>query len=164
MDPSPERARYERTGMAQSLSKILIHAVFSTKNRYPFLIAEVRPELQAYSATVLKNCDSPALAINSVADHIHLLCALSKNWALCDLIKELKTSTSKWIKTKGGILSKFHWQAGYGAFSVSQSQMESVRTYINQQEEHHRQMTFEDELKSILRKHGVEYDERYVWD
>lgn len=150
--------------MAQSLSKILVHIIFSTKNRHPFLTGEVRPELHAYAATVLKNCDSPALILNSVADHIHILCALSKNWAVCDLIKELKTSTSKWIKTKGSTLRKFQWQAGYGVFSVSELQIGSVRTYIAEQERHHRRVSFEDEFMRFLRRYGVEYDERYVWD
>jgi len=149
--------------MAQSLAKILVHLVFSTKDRYPYLIAEVRPELHAYAATVLKSSESPAITINSVADHIHVLCSLSRSRAICDLIEELKTSTSKWIKTKGGILEKFHWQNGYGAFSVSQSQVESVKTYIAAQEKHHRRMTFEEEFRSFLHKHEMEYDERYVW-
>jgi len=150
--------------MAQSLSKILVHLVFSTKDRYPFLSADVRPELHAYSATVLKSCQSPALTINSVENHIHILCVLSKNWAACDLIEKVKKDTSKWIKTKGGILRKFHWQNGYGAFSVSQSKVPSVKKYIADQERHHRRMTFEDEFRSLLKKREMDYDERYVWD
>ena len=149
--------------MAQSLSKLFVHLIFSTNDRYPYLTSEVRLELHAYMATVLKSSDSPALIINSVADHIHILCTLSKKWAICDLIEKVKTSTSKWIKTKGGILRKFHWQNGYGAFSVSQSQVGSVKTYIADQEKHHRKMTFEEEYRSFLHRHGIEYDERYVW-
>ena len=95
--------------MPQSVAQILVHVIFSTKDRYPFLTPEVRPELHAYAATVLQGCKSPALVINSVADHVHVLCALSKNMAACDLVEEIKTSTSKWIKTKGGILRNFHW-------------------------------------------------------
>ena len=150
--------------MPQSLSKVLVHVVFSTKDRYPFLTPEVRPELHAYAATVLKSCESPAIVINSVTEHIHVLCALSKNWAICDLIQKLKTGTSKWIKSKGGILQKFHWQNGYGVFSVSQSQVGSVRKYITNQEAHHRRVTFEEEFRSLLQKHEMEYDERFVWD
>lgn len=150
--------------MAQSLSQILVHIIFGTKNRYPFLTPEVRPELHAYMATVLKGCKSPALTIGCVEDHIHVLCRLSKNYAACDLIEEVKTSTSKWIKTKGGILRKFYWQNGYGVFSVSPSLIGTVKTYIGNQEKHHRRTTFQDEFRKFLERHGMEYDERYVWD
>ena len=150
--------------MAQSLSKILALIIFSTKGRHPFLAPSARPELHAYAATVLKTCESPALVINSVEDHMHILCTLSKNWAVCDLIEQVKKDTSKWLKTKGGNLRKFYWQGGYGAFSVSQSQVPSVKKYIAEQEKHHRRMTFEEEFRSFLRKHEMEYDERYVWD
>jgi REP element-mobilizing transposase RayT len=150
--------------MPQSLAQILLHLIFSTKDRHPFLGPTIRPELHAYAATALNAMESPATAINSVQDHIHILCRLSKNLAVCDLIQELKTSTSKWIKTKGGMLTKFHWQAGYGAFSVSPSRVAAVRRYIENQEKHHRRVSFQDEFRNFLRRHGVEFDERYVWD
>ena len=150
--------------MAQSLAQIFVHIIFSTKGRYPFLTPEVRPELHAYTATVLKTAESPAVIINSAADHVHILCALSKNSSAADLVQEVKTSTSKWIKTKGRDLQKFQWQAGYGIFSVSPSQVAAVRRYIEDQEKHHRRMTFEDELRRVLVKCGVKYDERYVFD
>jgi REP element-mobilizing transposase RayT len=153
----------ERDAMAQSLAKILIHVVFSTKERHPFLVAEVRPVLHAYMAAVLKGIDSPALIINSVSDHLHLLCRMSKNVRVCDLVEEIKTSTSKWLKTQDRSLTKFAWQNGYGAFSVSPSQVESVRRYIERQETHHRRVSFQDEFRRLLAKHGVEFDERYVW-
>jgi len=150
--------------MPQSLAHILIHVIFSTKERYPFLNADVRPELHAYAATVLKSLDSPAILINSVADHVHVLCRLSKNHAVSKLIQEVKTSTSKWLKTKGGGLAEFHWQNGYGVFSVSPSQVNSVRRYLEDQEAHHRHISFQDEFRDFLTRHGVEFDERYVWD
>jgi len=150
--------------MAQSLARILIHVVFSTKERYPYLQPDVRPELHAYTATVLKGLESPAILVNSVDDHVHLLCHLSKNLAACDLIQKVKTSTSKWLKTKGGVLAKFRWQSGYGAFSVSPSQVDSVRTYIENQETHHKRVTFQDELRGLLARHGLALDERYAWD
>jgi len=128
--------------MAQTLAQILVHLIFSTKERYPFLYAEVRPELHSYAASVLKELDSPAIVINSVADHMHILCRLSKNRAVCDVVQEIKTSTSKWLKTKGEMLAKFQWQNGYGVFSVSPSQVDSVRQYIQGQEEHHRRVSF----------------------
>lgn len=150
--------------MPQSLAKLLTPIVFSPKDRYPYLDAAVRPELHAYAATVLQGCDSPAITINSVTDHIHLVCALSRKWRLCDVVEELKVGTSKGIKTKGGMLPKFHWQNGYAAFSVSESMLARVKEYIAKQEEHHRRRDFQDEFRELLRRHGIEFDERYVWD
>ncbi|MGD2109809.1 MAG: transposase [Phycisphaerae bacterium] len=149
--------------MAQSLTHILIHLIFSTKERYPFLTPSIRPELHAYAATVLTSLDSPAILLNSVEDHVHALLRFSKNRAFSGVVQELKTSTSKWLKTKGGMLSKFAWQNGYGAFSVSASQLTSVRDYIADQEMHHQTVTFQDEFRTFLSRHGVEFDERYVW-
>jgi len=150
--------------MAQSLAKILVHIVFSTKGRKPFICSEIREELHAYLAGVLRNHDSPALLVNSVDDHVHILCRLSKNHALETIVEELKKSSSKWIKTKDESFRGFYWQSGYGAFSVSPSKVDSVKSYIASQPEHHRKMTFQEEFRKILQKHGLEYDERYVWD
>lgn len=152
--------------MSQSLAKVYVHIIFSTKNRTPWLKdADLRSELFAYMATVLKNdVDSPALIINGVEDHIHALCRLSRKFAIMDVLKAAKTETSKWIKTKGPGLKAFAWQGGYGIFSVSQSNVEEVKRYIEKQEEHHEKMSFKDEFREICRRHGVEIDERYVWD
>jgi putative transposase len=150
--------------MPQSLSSILIHLVFSTKHREPWLTPEIEPELHAYLATVFQGCDSPALLINGDKDHVHALFALARTWAVADMVEEVKKRSSKWIKTKGDGFSQFYWQAGYGAFSVSQSQVEQVRRYIANQKAHHRQRTFQDEYRALLNKHGVEFDEQYVWD
>lgn len=151
--------------MPQSLAQVLVHVIFSTKERYPFLTSpDLRAELHAYAATVLMALDSPALAINSVEDHTHVLLRLSRTHAICDVIQEMKTSTSKWLKTRGEILTKFSWQSGYGAFSVSPSQLDSVRRYIENQEGHHRSISFQDEFRRFLQRHVVEFDERYVWD
>ncbi len=149
--------------MAQSLAQILIHVVFSTKERYPYLQPGLRPELHAYAATVLAALESPAILVNSVDDHVHFLCRLSRNHAVCHVIQKVKTGTSKWLKTKGGVLSKFRWQSGYGAFSVSPSQVAAVRRYIEGQQSRHRSLSFQDELRGLLAKHGLEFDERYVW-
>ena len=150
--------------MAQSLSKILIHLVFSTKNRERILTDEVRAELHPYMNKVLVEMDSPAIAVGSVEDHIHILFRLSKNHAICKVIEEVKTSSSKWIKTKGASFKNFHWQSGYGAFSVSQSNVEEVQNYIADQKEHHRTKTFQEEFRAFLNRYDVPYDERYVWD
>jgi len=148
--------------MSQSLANILVHVIFSTKDRRPLITGPLRPGLHAYMAGILQELDSPALIINSVADHAHILCSLSKNLAACKLVEEVKKSSTKWIKPKGILL--FGWQSGYGAFSVSQSNVASVRNYIAKQETHHRQLSFQDEFRRFLVKYQVAYDERYVWD
>jgi putative transposase len=148
--------------MPQSLANILVHLIFSTKERRPLIEENVRVGLHGYIAGILKEIESPALIINSVPDHVHILCVLSKNLAACKLVEEVKKSSSKWMKTQG--VPAFAWQNGYGVFSVSQSNTDSVRRYIENQAEHHRKLGFQDELRAFLEKHRVPYDERYVWD
>ena len=150
--------------MPQSLAQLLVHLIFSTKNREPLLSDNIRPELHSYMATILKGMDSSAILINSVEDHAHVLFHLSKNHALCDVIESLKKDSSKWIKTKGRPYRNFHWQSGYGAFSVSQSNVAQVVRYIEKQKEHHRRRTFQEEFRAFLKRYQVPYDERYVWD
>lgn len=150
--------------MPQSLANLYIHLIFSTKNRYPFLKDEVRDELHAYMAKVLANLNCPAVLINSVEDHVHVLFNLSRTVAVAKAVEDVKKSSSRWIKTKSPILEKFAWQSGYGAFSVSESNVEKVANYIRGQKEHHRVKTFQEEYREFLVKHKIEYDERYVWD
>jgi putative transposase len=150
--------------MPQSLSKLYVHLIFSTQHREPLLIPSVRGSLHAYLATVLKNQDCPALKIGGTSDHAHLLFRLSKNLGLADVVEKLKTSSSKWLKTQARTLRSFHWQNGYGGFSVSPAEVDSVAAYIEGQEEHHRTVSFQDEYRSFLQEYEVEYDERYVWD
>ncbi|MDP2886247.1 MAG: IS200/IS605 family transposase [Ignavibacteria bacterium] len=151
--------------MPQSLAKVLIHIVFSTKHRYPFLTDKnIRSEMHAYLGGTCNELDCPVLTVGGVADHVHILCILSRNVSIAKLVGDVKRGSSKWIKTKGRRLTKFAWQNGYGAFSVGQSEVERVKAYIGGQEEHHRKRTFQDEYRSFLKDYGVEYDERYVWD
>ena len=150
--------------MPQSLAHILIHLVFSTKDRARLIDDAIRPELHAYLATIFKDNDSPALLINSVEDHVHVLFVLSRTHTLSKVVEEIKKGTSKWIKTKGVKYGTFAWQNGYGAFSVSESNADSVLKYIAGQKEHHRVKTFEEEFRSFLEKHRMKYDEKYVWD
>ena len=150
--------------MPQSLAKNLLHLVFSTKERRPFLEEGIREELHRYASGILKDCDSPALAVNSVRDHIHILFNLHRTKSLADVVMEVKRGTSKWIKTKGSEFALFQWQAGYGAFSVSQSAVGEVSDYIRNQAEHHQKLTFEDEFRRFLQRYEIEFDERYVWD
>jgi len=151
--------------MAQSLAKIIVHIVFSTKNRTPFLRDEaIRRELNSYLAATLRELDSPALLIGSLSDHVHVLFLLSRTHAVCDILEEIKKNSSKWAKTKSPDLRDFQWQNGYGIFSVSQSNVAAVKKYISEQEDHHRTMTFQDEFRRLLEKYEVKFDERYVWD
>jgi len=152
--------------MPQSLAKVLVHIVYSTKNREPWLRGtDFRTELYAYNATVLKNnVHSPVILINGVEDHIHILCQLSRKFPIMDVIKTSKTETSKWIKKKNVRLEHFQWQSGYGIFSVSESNLGQVKEYIANQEEHHEKMSFQDEFREICRRHGLKIDEQYVWD
>ena len=151
--------------MPQSLANVLVHIVFSTKSRYPFLTdKDIRNEMHAYIGGTCNKLDCRVLTVGGVADHVHILCALTRNLSLSKIVGEIKRGSSKWIKTKGKMLSKFSWQNGYGAFSVGQTEFERVRAYIAGQEEHHRKRSFEDEYRGFLKDYGIEYDERYVWD
>jgi putative transposase len=150
--------------MPQSLSKMLIHFVTSTKKRQHFLVQSIQPQLYAYIATILKTYESPALKIGGTDDHIHILLILSKNYPLAKITEEFKKSSSKWLKTKGAEFKDFSWQNGYGSFSVSQSHAADVIHYIETQEEHHRKLTFQEEYKEFLLKYQIPFDENYVWD
>ena len=150
--------------MPQSPSKLYVHLVFSTKHREPLLPAPLQAEMHAYLATVLTNSDSPAIKVGGTSDHVHALFRLSKNSSLAAIVEEIKTSSSKWIKTQGRALAAFHWQSGYGGFSVSPADVEGVAKYIAQQETHHRTVSFQEEYRKLLESHGIEYDEGYVWD
>jgi putative transposase len=151
--------------MSQSLAQIYLHIVFSTKQRRPFLQNEsLRAETHRYLAGVCRNLDSPAIIIGGVEDHLHILCRLSRTHAVSKLIRELKRESSRWIKSKGTEVKEFQWQEGYGAFSVSPSHVEPLKRYIANQSKHHRRESFQEELRRILEKYGVDYDERYVWD
>ncbi|HUG68853.1 MAG TPA: IS200/IS605 family transposase [Pirellulaceae bacterium] len=150
--------------MGQSLVKNLIHVIYSTKQREPWIADDIGLELWAYQAGIFKAWESPALEIGGVEDHVHALFSLSKNHALKKVIEEVKKASSKWMKTDGAKNADFYWQGGYAAFSVSQSNVEQVKRYIKNQKEHHRKMTFQDELRGFFKRHEVEYDERYVWD
>ena len=151
--------------MPQSLAKILVHTVFSTKDRRPFLRDKLlRDELHRYLGGILTNLDCQPIIVGGVEDHVHLLCALSRTCDAAAMVKEVKRSSSVWLKTKSPDLADFAWQNGYGIFSIGFSQIESVRDYIAGQEEHHRKISFQDEFRQLLRRYEIEFDERYVWD
>ena len=150
--------------MSQSLARLHIHLIFSTKNRELSLHDRIRDSLHAYMATVLRNFGCPALLINTVEDHVHILFELGRTVAVCDAVEEVKKASSKWLKTQGVEFAVFSWQAGYGAFAVSESNVEAVRQYIAGQREHHRRKTFQEEYLAFLARHKIPFDERYVWD
>jgi putative transposase len=150
--------------MPQSLSYLLVHIVFSTKDRASSLVVSVRPPLYAYLATVARNAGCECFRVGGVADHVHLAVRVSRTISIAQLVEELKTSSSKWLKTQSPGLTHFAWQNGYGAFSVGPTDPEALRRYIDTQEEHHRSRTFQEEYRAFLKRYGVEFDERYVWD
>ncbi len=150
--------------MPQSLSNILTHIVFSTKLRESVLTGTLASELHPYLVGVLDNIDCPPLQVGGMPDHVHLFFRLARTRTIAEVVEKAKTSSSKWIKMKDQRLSNFHWQIGYGAFSVSQSDSDAVVTYIRTQAEHHRVQTFQEEYRKFLERYKVPYDERYVWD
>ena len=150
--------------MSRSLANIVVHLVFSTKGRRPLLRDGERGELHAYITGVLRNHDSPLIEINSVGDHIHILFAQAKNHAPAKIVEQVKTASSGWIKTLDAWYADFHWQGGYGEFSVSPMHVEAVREYIPNQAEHHRKEDFQTEYRRFCEKNRKPLDERYAWD
>ena len=151
--------------MPQSLSVVYIHLVFSTKHRIPyFRDRDLREQLHKSLGKASKNLDCPPLIVGGVEDHVHLLCRFGRKISQADWVKELKRVSSLWLKERSADFALFAWQNGYAAFSVSHSRLESVIRYIREQEQHHLKMTFQDELRALLRKHEVQWDERYLWD
>jgi putative transposase len=147
--------------MPQSLSNILLHIIFSTKNRVPLIPAEAALELYRYLASVSATHGCPAHKIGGTENHVHICCSLARTQTCAKLLEELKTDSSKWMKTR---VEGFAWQNGYGAFSISQDQLSAVKEHIERQREHHATVSFEEELRELLRRYCIPYDERYVWD
>ncbi len=149
--------------MPQSLAQMLVHLVFSTKNREPLLPDDIRDELHAYIGGIVENQKGTLRKAGSVADHIHLLVAHPRTCTPAELVQEIETGSSKWLKTKGARYADFHWQSGYGIFSISPSHRRTLEAYIANQAEHDRTVTFQDEYRRLLAKYGIALDERYVW-
>lgn len=151
--------------MAQSLAAVYVHLVFSTKTRQPFLQdKEIRDRVHAYLGGVSKGLKCPALLVGGVEYHVHILARQDKTVCLSDWVRDLKSNSTGWIKTEFTDLKAFAWQGGYGAFSVDIRGLDEVQTYIRNQEEHHRKVTFQEEFLELLRLHGIEWDARYIWD
>jgi len=149
--------------MARTLTQILLHVVFSTRHRRDLITPELESDLYAYLGGICRGQASPALAIGGTANHVHLLVTLTKTIAVADLLMAVKKESSKWINTKHSSLADFHWQDGYGAFSVGESQREAVITYIERQKERHKSMSFEEELVALVERYGVSYDPKRLW-
>ncbi len=150
--------------MGQSLSKNFIHIIFGTKHLFPFIKPPVEKELHSYIGGICSGLECTPVKIGGYTDHLHILWLLSKKIALMKLLEEIKSHSSKWMKTNGGLLKKFYWQDGYGAFSVNPSEIDKVIKYIDNQHEHHKVKTFKEEYLAFLKKYKVDYDERYIWD
>ena len=150
--------------MAQSLSQIYLHIVFSTKYHYPFLENTVDDELYAYIGASIKRIEGIPLSINGDCNHIHILTTFPRTITVADFMKDIKANSSHWLKTKGEPYHDFAWQNGYGVFSVSSSKRQVVANYIARQKEHHKKIDYQNEFLQFLQKYGVNYDERYVWD
>jgi REP element-mobilizing transposase RayT len=145
--------------MPQSLSKVILHIIFSTKNREAWLDSDVRPRIHAYLATVCRNLGAELVRVSGVADHVHVVTTLPRTVSQAEFIEQTKKSSSKWIKALDSRYRGFFWQRGYGAFSVSPNQLDAVLLYVEEQPVHHRTRTFQEEYRELLRKHGVEFDE-----
>ncbi|TDU66222.1 REP element-mobilizing transposase RayT [Prosthecobacter fusiformis] len=149
--------------MPQSLAQIYVHLVFSTKGRESWVAEMIQPGLYAYLAGTLNAIACPVLCVGGMPDHVHVLFRLARTVALSDAVKAVKVESSKWMKEEGGV-GEFAWQGGYGAFSVSASQVEAVTHYIRNQEQHHTGRSFQEEFRKLLDVYQIEYNEAYVWD
>lgn len=151
--------------MPQSLCNLLIHGVFSTKERRPYLRdIGLREEMHRQLGGASKTLGCPPLIVGGVEDHVHILARLAKTITVSDWVKEIKRTTSIWVKKRDSRSADFHWQAKYGAFSVSQSKATQVTDYIRTQKKHHQRFDFKMEFRELLERHGIAYDEKYVWD
>jgi len=150
--------------MPQSFSAVHLHLIFSTKNRSPFLHAALAPQVHDYLGGILRHHGCPSILIGGIEDHVHALFSFNRTMPIADLVRTLKAGSSRWIHETFPQERAFAWQSGYAVFSVSASGLERVRTYIANQAKHHKTVTFQDEYREFLQKHGIEWDERYVWD
>jgi putative transposase len=150
--------------MAGTYTNLLYHIVFSTKSRIPLITNELRPDLYAYIGGIIRGEGGTLLEIGGMPDHVHLLTKFKPTVSLSDMLRQIKANSSLWANEHKMKARKFGWQDGYAAFSVSESQVVSVRDHIRTQEEHHRRQSYQDEFRALLDRHAVEYDERYLWD
>jgi putative transposase len=150
--------------LAHTFTSLHAHLIFSTSGRRALLTKEVQERLFPYMGGIIREMKGVALIVNGVEDHVHLLAGMPTTVTVADFLRELKANSSSWMKETFATHGDFAWQTGYAAFSVSKSAIEEVRSYIARQEEHHRRMTFQEEYLAFLKRHEIEYDERFVFD
>ena len=150
--------------MSQALAKIYLHLIFSTKNRERSLPDDVRDDLHSYMGGILHGLGCSPIEINTEPDHAHVLFVMTRTETISNVVGQLKKSSNDWLRNRDPQFRHFYWQGGYGVFSVSQSAVEEVRQYIRDQREHHKQVSFQDEFRTFLKRYEIEFDERYVWD
>jgi REP element-mobilizing transposase RayT len=150
--------------MAHTYTNLLTHIIFSTKDRHPFVDGELRERLFPYMGGIVNQLGGTPILINGPIDHVHMLVVMPPTMSVADFVGKVKSNSSGWIHKQWAARAKFAWQIGYGAFSVSGSMKEDVKVYIANQEEHHRKVTFQEEFIAFLKRHEIEYDERYIWD
>jgi len=150
--------------MSHTYTQLLTHIVFSTKDRFPFIDAELQSRIFPYIGGIIRELNGKSILVNGVANHVHILAGLPAGIAVSDVLRTVKTNSSRWVHQQFPAHSKFAWQTGYGAFSVSHSDLERVRRYIENQKEHHRHVTFQEEVLLFLKEYEIEYEERYLWD
>ena len=150
--------------MAQSLSKVYVHITFSTKLRQNLITDNIQESLFNYIGGICKGIECNPIRVGGHKNHIHILCLLSKKVTQIKLLEEVKKQSSKWIKKQDDSFFNFYWQDGYGIFSVNPSEIDVVISYIDNQKEHHKRLTFQNEFRAFLKKYKVDYDEKSVWD
>ncbi len=150
--------------MAHTFTELLSHVIFSTKGRAASIDDELRPRLHSYIGGIIRELGGRAIAVGGTPDHVHILRCLPPSVPIADAMRVVKTNSSRWIHETSPNLRSFAWQTGYGAFSVSESNRQTVSDYIRNQEEHHRRTSFQEEYVAFLQRHGVDYDERFVFD
>jgi REP element-mobilizing transposase RayT len=150
--------------MAATLTNLLYHIIFSTKDRQPLIQDSFRDELEKYLAGIIRNHGGILIDIGGMPDHVHLITKFKANRSVAEMVRLIKANSSKWVNERDGQSVRFEWQTGYGAFTVSQSRIQTLRRYVRNQAKHHRTRSFQDEFRAFLDKQGIEYDERYLWD
>ncbi len=149
--------------MAATLTNLLFHIVFSTKDRQPLIQETFRDELEKYIAGIVRNEGGAFFGIGGMPDHLHLITKFKPDRSVAEMVRLIKANSSKWVNENQGRVGRFAWQADYGAFSVSSSQLDALRVYVANQQAHHRARSFEEEYRDFLSKHGIEYDDKYLW-
>jgi REP element-mobilizing transposase RayT len=150
--------------MSQSLSQVILHVVFSTKDRRPWLDQQIQPRLHSYLSTLCRDSGCQAYRVGGAHDHVHIAARLGRTTTQADLLESIKKKSSTWMKSQAREYQGFFWQGGYGAFSIGWSQLEDLVQYIDNQEQHHKSYSFQEEYLALLKKYRVEFDERFLWD